>query len=670
MYDNNFSGVNNSGVENNGYNPEVKPTVEPAEGVLASQSSAETNAGVYGNNSNNSDASVGNSYSSNTSAGSYSSNNATDSSAYSGSSYGNINNTGVGSYSSNTSTDSSSYSSSSYGNGSNASVSSYSSNSSTDSGLYSSSAYGNSSNTSVGSYGNNSNVGSGSYSSSNNNSTAGSAYSNSYAGNSNVRAGSYSSGNSASANNYNNTGSYGYATGTWNNPNNRQTDNSYQFSNNYSDYTAAAKKEKKKKEKKQREKTGSGYFKKVLICVSLGLFFGVCAGLGFYAVETATGMFDNVSTVNTTGNAAGESASSDTDGTNEVISESVSYDINGSDIQKTQTVTTVVSDVSDVVDAVMPAVVSISNTYTERMSYFGQVMTSEAEASGSGIIVGKNDTELLIATNYHVIADADLLKVQFVENSEVEASVKGMDADMDLAVIAVSLDNIKESTLSQIAIATLGDSDALKVGEPAIAIGNSLGYGQSVTTGVVSALNRDMELSDGSTGTFIQTDAAINPGNSGGALLNIKGEVIGINSNKIGGSVIEGMGYAIPISAASPIIAELMLKETKNKVAEDERGFLGISGISVTSEVSSAYGMPEGVYIAQVYEGTAADAAGLVKGDIITEFDGEKVSSMDELQTILEYYAKGDTVEMTVMTIGNGGYQSKTVSITLGNKVG
>ncbi|MDE6662281.1 MAG: trypsin-like peptidase domain-containing protein, partial [Lachnospiraceae bacterium] len=532
------------------------------------------------------------------------------------------------------------------------------SNSSTDSGSYSSSTYGNSSNTSIGSYSNS------------NNNTATGAYSNSYAGNSNVRAGSYSSGNSASANNYSNTGSYGYATGTWNNPNNRQNDNSYQFSNNYSDYTAAAKKEKKKKEKKPREKTGGGYFKKVLVCVSLGLFFGVCAGLGFYAVETATGMFDNVSSVNTADHEAIENVSNDIKETSEVISESVSHDIDGSNIQKTQSVTTVVSDVSDVVDAVMPAVVSISNTYTERMSYFGQVMTSEAEASGSGIIVGKNDTELLIATNYHVIADADLLKVQFVENSEVEASVKGMDADMDLAVIAVSLDNISETTLSQIAIATLGDSNDLKVGEPAIAIGNSLGYGQSVTTGVVSALNRDMELSDGSTGTFIQTDAAINPGNSGGALLNIKGEVIGINSNKIGGSVIEGMGYAIPISAASPIIAELMLKETKNKVAEDERGFLGISGISVTSEVSSAYGMPEGVYIAQVYEGTAADAAGLVKGDIITEFDGEKVSSMDELQTILEYYAKGDTVEITVMTIGNGGYRSKTVSITLGNKVG
>ena len=237
-----------------------------------------------------------------------------------------------------------------------------------------------------------------------------------------------------------------------------------------------------------------------------------------------------------------------------------------------------------------------------------------------------------------------------------------------MAILAVPLENILNSTLNQIAIATLGDSDALKVGEPAIAIGNSLGYGQSVTTGVISALNRDMELSDGSTGTFIQTDAAINPGNSGGALLNMNGEVIGINSNKIGGSVIEGMGYAIPISAASPIIADLMLRETKSKVAEEERGFLGISGISVTSDVSSTYGMPEGVYISQVYEGTAAEAAGLQKGDIITSFDGVKVRSMDELQRLLEYYAKGDTVEMTVMSVASGGYRTKTVTITLGNK--
>jgi serine protease Do len=319
----------------------------------------------------------------------------------------------------------------------------------------------------------------------------------------------------------------------------------------------------------------------------------------------------------------------------------------------------------------MPSIVAINNHYTEKMSYFGQSIVSEEEASGSGIIVGQNDTELLIATNYHVIADADTLTVQFAEDedSEAEASVKGTDSDMDLAVIAVSLDSLSSDTLSKITVATLGDSDSLVVGEPAIAIGNSLGYGQSVTLGVISALNRSIELSDGSTGTFIQTDAAINPGNSGGALLNVKGEVIGINSNKIGGTAIEGMGYAIPISAASPIIADLMLKETKNKVAEDERGYLGISGISVTEDVSEAYGMPEGVYIAQVYEGTAAEAAGLQKGDIITAFDGDTITSMDALQKELEYYAKGDTVDITVMTSGIGGYIEKTVSLTLGNKV-
>lgn len=469
---------------------------------------------------------------------------------------------------------------------------------------------------------------------------------------------------------YGNTGNaYGYASGTWSSQNNRQTDGSYQYSSTYPNDFGNVGKEKKKKEKKKKERTGGGYFKKVLICASLGLFFGVCAGLGLYAVESLTGMLDSNGSVSQVA-APSIGVTADADEKEEVVSNSVSNDVKGSDVQKTQTVTTVVSGVSDVVKSVMPAVVSISNTYTERISYFGQTMSSEAEASGSGIIVGKNDTELLIATNYHVIEDADLLKVQFVENSEAEASVKGTDADMDLAVIAVPLDSIKGSALDQIAIATLGDSDALTVGEPAIAIGNSLGYGQSVTTGVVSALNREMELSDGSTGIFIQTDAAINPGNSGGALLNIRGEVIGINSNKIGGSVIEGMGYAIPISAASPIIAELMLKETKNKVAEDERGFLGISGISVTSEVSAAYGMPEGVYIAQVYEGTAAAQAGLVKGDIITEFDGESISSMDELESLLEYYAKGDTVEMTVMTADFGGYRSRTVNITLGNKIG
>lgn len=471
---------------------------------------------------------------------------------------------------------------------------------------------------------------------------------------------------------------YGYGAGTsyqsqsqsqnaGQNVNYEQSSGNYQYGNTYPNTYAQ---EEKKKTKKDKEKKG-GYLKKVLVSVSLGLFFGICAGIGIYLVDAATGVTNkNAAEVQSEeenpGNAVtagGETAEE------EAASNSITYSMGDSDIEKTQTVYAVASDVSEVVTAVMPAVVSISNTYTETMSYFGQAMTNEAVASGSGIIVGENDTELLIVTNYHVIEGADTLSVQFVEGSEAEAAVKGTDADMDLAVISVSMDDIQSSTLSQIAVATLGDSDGLKVGEPAIAIGNSLGYGQSVTTGVISALNRDMELSDGSTGTFIQTDAAINPGNSGGALLNIKGEVIGINSNKIGGSVVEGMGYAIPISAASPIIADLMLRETKNKVAEEERGFLGISGISVTPEVSSTYGMPEGVYIAQVYDGTAAAAAGLQKGDIITAFDNAKVTSMDELQRLLEYYAKGDTVEVTVMTIGNGGYESKTVNLTLGNKV-
>lgn len=439
----------------------------------------------------------------------------------------------------------------------------------------------------------------------------------------------------------------------------------YQYGNTYpNDYTQMN--QKKPKEKKPRK--GGGYFRKAVLAVSLGLFFGLFAGLGLYIVESATGMMNGADT---------EAAAGGTDSQTEdvmaqaAVTESGSQDTEQtlSGIQKTESVTTVASDVSEVVSKVMPSIVAINNHYTEKMSFYGQTLSSDAESSGSGIIVGENDTELLIVTNYHVIEGADNLTVKFVEDSEAEASVKGTDADMDLAVIAVPLDQIGADTLNQIAVATLGDSDALVVGEPAIAIGNSLGYGQSVTIGVISALNRTIDLSDGSSGTFIQTDAAINPGNSGGALLNVKGEVIGINSNKIGGSAIEGMGYAIPISAAEPIIADLMLKETKNKVTEEERGYLGISGISVTADVSQAYGMPEGVYIAQVYEGTAAEAAGLQKGDIITAFDGDKITSMDTLQEELQFYAKGQTVEVTVMTVGQGGYQEKTVQLTLGNKV-
>lgn len=317
---------------------------------------------------------------------------------------------------------------------------------------------------------------------------------------------------------------YRYAQGTWQSPNYGQSAGNYQYSNISPVNVVNARKEKNKKDSK-----GGGYFKKALVCISLGLIFGICAGLGLYAVDAITDGFKPKTEKTDTAkvqdsdkenvNAVMGKADNIIEKTDDIIDETeeaMSGSVKDVDIGKTQTVTTVVSDVSEMVEAVMPAVVSINNTYTERISYFGQTFSSEAQASGSGIIVGENDVELLVVTNYHVVEGSEKLGVVFADGSEVEASVKGMDIDMDLAVLAVPLENILTSTLNQIAVATLGDSDALKVGEPAIAIGNALGYGQSVTTGCISALNRDMELEDGSTGTFIQTDAAINPGNSGG----------------------------------------------------------------------------------------------------------------------------------------------------------
>ena len=341
--------------------------------------------------------------------------------------------------------------------------------------------------------------------------------------------------------------------------------------------------------------------------------------------------------------------------------------VSESGIESTQMVTAVVTDVTNVVEAVMPSVVSITNTSVITQSFWGQQFQSENQSSGSGIIVGENDKELLIVTNNHVISDSTELKVQFIDGSIANAKVKGTDANMDLAVIAVALDTLESSTISNISIAVLGDSESLKVGEPAIAIGNALGYGQSVTTGVISALNRQIAMSeDGSTtGMLIQTDAAINPGNSGGALLNVRGEVVGINSNKIGGSTIEGMGYAIPISNAKPIIEELMNRETKDKVAEAKKGYLAISGLDVTSDVSAMYGMPEGVYVAQVYTGAAYEA-GILKGDIITAFDGSSVRTMKDLQGYLEYYEIGENVMVTIQRPNAGGYIEHQILVTLG----
>mgnify|MGYP001699333969 FL=1 len=411
-------------------------------------------------------------------------------------------------------------------------------------------------------------------------------------------------------------------------------------------------------ESKNPKKHG-GYFRKAVVSVSLGLFFGLFAGIGFYAVQQGTGMLKT---------------GTDTAVVDEVTSEAAT-ESSQSTPQLATNVTYVESDVSDVVEKVMPAMVSIVNNFTETANVFGQQYTQEEAASGSGIIVGKTDDELLIVSNNHVVESADTLTVTFIDGSEAQAQVKGLDSDMDLAVIAVSLNDLSDDTKNAITVATLGSSDDLKLGEPVIAIGNALGYGQSVTNGIVSALNREITLENGSTGlengstgTFIQTNAAINPGNSGGALLNMNGEVIGINSNKIGGTAVEGMGYAIPITSASPIIADLMERQTRTKVAEDEVGYIGISLQEVTSQISQMYNMPEGIYVVSVEEGSAAANAGIMKGDIITKFDGSSISSYSDLQKMLQYYAAGDSVTITVQRPQNGEYVSIELNLTLGSR--
>lgn len=404
----------------------------------------------------------------------------------------------------------------------------------------------------------------------------------------------------------------------------------------------------KKPKKEKREKKGNGLWGKIGVCLLLGIVFGGFAGISFVAVK-GIDSYLNESKTN-----AVSSLLKDAEEAQEDVELKTSKDI-----------TAVVTDVTNVVEEVMPSVVSITNKSEITENYFGRDFTQEGESSGSGIIVGENEKELLLVTNYHVVANTKELSVQFIDGETAMAQVKGTDSSMDLAVIAISLEELKESTKEAIAIAKLGDSDSLKVGEPAIAIGNALGYGQSVTTGVISALNREVEMQsldnayETTTNVLIQTDAAINPGNSGGALLNVNGEVVGINSNKIGGSVIEGMGYAIPISKAMPIIEQLMVRETRMLVPESQRGYLGISGVNVTSEVSEIYGLPQGIYIAQVHEGTGAEKAGLVKGDIITKFDGVPVNSMEKLTKQLAYYGVGDTATLTIKQGSPTGYQEK-----------
>lgn len=345
-------------------------------------------------------------------------------------------------------------------------------------------------------------------------------------------------------------------------------------------------------------------------------------------------------------------------------------------------------DVSDITTSAMPSIVAITNkSVQEVQDYFsqfgfggqGQPQTQETESQGSGIIIGKNDSELLMVTNNHVVEGADTLSVCFIDNQVYEAAIKGTDPENDLAVIAVPLDSISDDTMSKIAVASIGDSDSLKVGEQVVAIGNALGYGQSVTTGIVSAVNRTLSSDssdtqdsnssdDSSSATYIQTDAAINPGNSGGALLNMNGEVIGINSAKLASTEVEGMGYAIPISRVSDIIDNLMNQTTRTKVDSDKQGTIGIKGINVTSDVQEKYNLPEGIYVSEVTSGSAAEKAGITSGSVITKFDGKSVTDIESLQDLLQYYKAGETVELTLEVPNSDSYKENTVSITLGSK--
>ena len=435
----------------------------------------------------------------------------------------------------------------------------------------------------------------------------------------------------------------------------------------YSDQTGSSQTGQEKKKKKWTEKrkeirkkrhadgNRSSFGKSAAKCAALALVFGLVSGTVFYGTGYAFDYANGKITKEEEKTAIGSTANN-----------SLSNDVSA---QKVSTATTI-NDVSDIAENVMPSIVSITNMGQQTASFFGQMYTQDTESAGSGIIVAKTDEVLYIVTNNHVVANSTQLTVCFIDEQTVTAEIKGTDASTDLAVISVSIKDIPQDTLEQIKVAAIGNSDDLRVGQAVVAIGNALGYGQSVTTGVVSALNREVTVQDETTGVsitneLIQTSAAINPGNSGGALLNMNGEVIGINSVKYSQTDVEGMGFAIPISSAEPIIDDLINRQV---VDSSNSAYLGVAGQDVTSEVARAYGMPEGIYITQVKEGSAAEAAGIKKGNIIIEFDGRKVSSMESLKDILQYYAAGTAVDVVVQANENGEWQEKTISVILGKK--
>ena len=389
--------------------------------------------------------------------------------------------------------------------------------------------------------------------------------------------------------------------------------------------------------------------------VGLAVLFGVTASAVFMATNFLGSSILGLNRNDDTANASSEQID------------------NGTSLSRSTSVVT--SDVSEVVDKVMPSIVSITSMSVEEVqSFFGNTYQKQSAGAGTGIIIGENDSELLIVTNNHVVEGSDTLTVTFTDETSVEADIKGTDGAYDVAVIAVPVNTVSQDTLASLSIATLGDSAEVKVGEPAIAIGNALGYGQSVTTGVISALDRSVAETDSQTGetressvSLIQTDAAINEGNSGGALVNVNGEVIGINSAKLVGDSVEGIGYAIPISDVTDLIQSLMNQETKQKVSEADQGLIGITGISVSDAFSQKIDVPAGVYVTDVVSGGGADEAGMTRGCIITGINGSSVDSMDALQEQLQYYTKGETVTLTIQIPQPGGeYEEQNVDVTLG----
>lgn len=416
-----------------------------------------------------------------------------------------------------------------------------------------------------------------------------------------------------------------------------------------------------------------GFWKKAGIGACIGLAFGVMAACGFFGIKAvAQKIFPDK---NVKAEAEVESAEKGGDSVKAVENEKNSKEVKNTTLTKavdgkeTGRGSESGMSVTELAKNNLPCVVSITNSSVQmiRDMWGNGIREFENVSRGSGIIVGQSDDELLIVTNAHVVNGAETITVGFVDSEIYDAAVKGADSDIDLAVIGVKKSDLKSETLDEIKVAVIGDSDALQVGEQVVAIGNAVGYGQSVTTGIVSALERDLP-DDDSEVAYIQTDAAINPGNSGGALLNMKGEVIGINSAKLVNTYIEGIGYAIPINTANSTIETLMNRKSRDKVDEDKAGYLGITGVSVDTQTSKMYGIPEGIYLQEVIEDGPADKAGLLKGDIVKKFDGVSVSSIAELREKMDYYEAGEKVDVVFCRQEDGEYVDKTVSVTLTTK--